>query len=101
MATINKGKKKKQVKQGRSKEASEIYNSTKWKKLRQAYFLQNPICEMCLEEDNVSPTEEIHHIKPILKGESRLEMEELAYNPNNLIALCKFHHHQVHNNMKQ
>lgn len=100
MATINLGKKKKQVKQGRSKEASEIYNSQRWKKLRAAYFMLHPICEMCEKEDKVSPTEEIHHIKPILTGESRLKMEELAYDSNNLIALCKEHHHQVHNNMK-
>ena len=30
---INKGNKKKQVKQGRSKEASEIYNTSRWKNI--------------------------------------------------------------------
>lgn len=100
MPTINKGTKKKQVKQGRSKEASEIYNTSRWKKLRSAYLMLHPLCEMCLEEEKISPTEEVHHIKPILTGESRLEMEQLAYNPSNLIALCKEHHHQIHNNLR-
>lgn len=100
MPTINKPKKK-QVKQGRSKEASEIYNTSRWKKLRQSYLMLHPLCEMCLEEEKTSPTEEVHHIKPILTGESRLEMEQLAYNPNNLIALCKEHHHLIHNRLRR
>lgn len=100
MPTINKTKKK-QVKQGRSKEAADIYNSVRWRKLRQAYFIQNPLCELCLKEDKINPTEEIHHIKPILTGQSLLEKEELAYDPNNLLALCKDCHHRLHNEMKK
>lgn len=107
MPTINKPKKK-QVKQGRSKEASEIYNNSRWKKLRNAYLMQHPLCEECLrllddgiiDISEVQPTKEIHHINPILTGESRLEMEELAYDGNNLMALCQHHHHQLHNNLK-
>lgn len=106
MATINKPKKK-QVKQGRSKEASEIYNTQQWKKLRAAYYMLHPLCEMCLKEEangdrnTVNITEEIHHITPILKGKDKLEMESLAYNPNNLIALCKYHHHLIHNTYRR
>lgn len=97
MATINKPKKKKDYKKvGRNIEASEIYNTSRWKKLRSAYFMLHPLCEHCLLEEKITPTEEIHHLKPILSGVDRLEMEELAYNPNNLVALCKFHHHQIH-----
>lgn len=109
MPTIKKFERKKPLKQGRSKEAAEIYNTSKWKKLRNAYFMLHPICEMCLKAYNdgnisleeMNPTEEIHHIKPILKANSKLEMIERAFDGNNLIALCKFHHHKIHNNMKK
>lgn len=105
MPTINRPKKK-PVKQGRSKEASEIYNTSKWRKLRNSFLMMHPICQMCLEEekrgerDTVNLTEEIHHIKPILKGKDRLEMESIAFSANNLIALCKYHHHQIHNQLR-
>lgn len=102
MPTINKPKKKQNYKKhGRNEEVAEIYNSPQWKKLRKAYFIQNPLCEMCLEENKVTPAEEVHHVKPILTGASRLEMEELAYNPNNLRSLCQFHHHLIHKEMKK
>ena len=47
----------------------------------------HPLCEMCFLEGKTSSSAEIHHIKPILTDKSRLEMEQLAYDGNNLIAL--------------
>ena len=96
MPTINKPKKKSNVKVGRNIEASELYNTSRWKKLRNSYYMLHPLCEHCLLEDKITPTEEIHHLKPILTGKDKLEMEELLLNPNNLVALCKFHHHLIH-----
>lgn len=100
MPTINKPKKKR-VKNGRSKEAQSIYDSVQWRKLRSAYVIQHPLCEMCLLNDIIRPTEEVHHKKPILTGTSQLEMITLALDPNNLIGLCKDCHHKVHNDMKK
>lgn len=98
MPTINLPKKKKHIKQGRTKEAYDLYNTSQWKNLRRNYFILHPLCEECLKRDIIKPTEEIHHIKPILTGKTKLEMESLAYDPNNLIALCKECHHKQHSN---
>lgn len=102
MPTLNKPKKKQNYhKSERSSQAAAIYNTPQWKNLRAAYFMQHPLCEKCLERDIVKATEEIHHIKPILTGNSELEMKDLAYNPQNLMALCKDCHHQIHNIMRK
>lgn len=95
-------KKKTEHKGSENKDTRQIYSSRRWRTLRNAYFMDHPICEMCLKEyeeqkiDHVNPTEEIHHIKAILKGKDKLEMDSIAYNPNNLMALCKYHHHTIH-----
>lgn len=101
MATIVKQKKRKRETNTYSKqEAQAYYNTPQWKKLRKAYLMEHPLCEMCLEKGIVKPTEEIHHIKPVLSGNSDLERKELAFDANNLMALCKDCHHKIHNLMK-
>lgn len=98
MPTINKMPKKKPdyTKRGNNILAAKIYNTPAWKNVRKAKLQANPICEMCLDKGIIKPTEEIHHIKPILSGKDELEMYELAYDFTNLISLCKSCHHQVH-----
>lgn len=102
MPTINKPKKKStSEKHGKNQEIAKYYNSSKWVKLRSAYLQANPLCERCLENEVVKPAEEVHHIKPIGSGTSDLEMMGLAYDPNNLMALCKECHHEIHKEMKK
>lgn len=84
-------------KRGNSLIASQLYNSKKWKRLRAAYFMQHPLCEYCLEKGVTRQTEEIHHKIPILRGRDLLEMQSLAYDANNLVALCSKCHHEIHN----
>ena len=100
MPTINKGIKKKPdyTKRGDNILAAKIYNTQQWKNLRKVKLQSNPVCEMCLEAGKISPTEEIHHITPILSGKDELEMMDLAFNYDNLISLCKECHHKIHNN---
>lgn len=93
-------KKKNYSKHGRPKEIAKLYNSTRWVKLRNGYLMQNPLCERCLESDIVKPAEEVHHIKPISTGKDETEMAGLAYDPGNLMALCKDCHHKIHNEIK-
>ena len=100
MPTINKGQKKKSEykKNGDNVIAARIYNTPEWKALRKAKKMSNPICEICWKDGKVSPTEEIHHIKPILSGKDELQMMDIAYDYDNLISLCKECHHKIHNN---
>lgn len=73
-----------------------IYQTKNWKKLREAYFMEHPLCEECLKNGIIKPTEEIHHKKPISTGNDDNEMKTLAFDSNNLVALCKDCHHKEH-----
>ena len=102
MPTINKPvrRKKYSIKHNKNADIAKIYNSTKWTKLRNAYYVQHPLCEMCLQNGITKPTEEIHHIRPISTGLDILEMEQIAYNSDNLLALCKECHHKLHKKLR-
>lgn len=58
--------------------------------------MQQPLCLLCLEDNIITPVDEIHHIKPILTGNSEDEQTYLLLDPNNVIGLCTKHHHYVH-----
>ncbi|MGI2106775.1 HNH endonuclease [Shewanella frigidimarina] len=64
-----------------------IYHSTKWRKLRDRKFKQNPICEHCLRYNIITPTAVVDHIKELNDN------PELAYVYSNLQGLC----HKCHN----
>lgn len=99
MPTLYKPKKsytlkyKKHDKQG---QIQKIYNSSIWQKLRNCYLIEHPLCEVCESEGRIVPAVEIHHIREISNGESLEEMMDIAYNPNNLQALCIECHHKIH-----
>lgn len=103
MPTINRGKKvNNYVKHDKAKDIYRyVYNTTRWKKLREAYLMQHPLCEMCEKDGKVNEATEVHHITPISNANDELGMKELGYNPNNLMALCEECHHKLHNEMKK
>ena len=79
---------------------SKLINSYTWQQLRHRKFLANPVCEMCAAEGRVTPTEEVHHIKPVESGRDEAEMRRLAYDYDNLQSLCKACHAAVHKREK-
>ena len=72
-----------------------IYQSTKWKKLREVKLMNDPLCEICLSKGIIKPAVDIHHIDSFMNytGNRRLET---AYNYNNLKSLCKECHSELH-----
>ncbi len=78
-----------------------IYNTSQWTKLRAAHLMYHPLCEMCLEEGKTKSAEEVHHIQPISTGRDTEQMKALAYDPCNLMSLCKLHHYEIHKQLKQ
>ena len=64
-----------------------MYYSAKWRKLRNWYIANHPLCEQCQSEDRITPATEVHHII-----ESKDNDAALFYNSDNLMALC----HQCH-----
>lgn len=95
MPTLKKPNKQKPL-QVKREDRQKVYQSTNWKKLRQAKLLANPLCEMCLKEGIVKPAIDIHHIDSFMNytGTKRLQF---AYNYNNLMSLCKECHQKIHN----
>lgn len=67
-----------------------------WKNLRRSYLMEHPLCEMCLSEGITTPACEVHHIRHINVGNDELEMMDIAYDSNNLMALCSSCHDKIH-----
>ena len=83
-----------------------IITGKKWQELRGMKMLKNAIdnggfCEQCVKNyftggPRPRRATEVHHIVPIESAHTRAEMEALAYDENNLIALCSECHHEAH-----
>ena len=83
-----------------------IITGKKWQELRGMKMLKNAIdnggfCEQCVKNYFVGgprprKATEVHHIVPIESASTREEMEALAYDEGNLIALCSECHHEAH-----
>jgi 5-methylcytosine-specific restriction protein A len=81
----------------RRKERQAIYNTKRWKDLRRLMVQEHPLCQDCLENGRLTPTEEVHHaISPFRRGLSPEEKERLAFDPDNLVCLCKECHIKRH-----
>ena len=66
---------------------SELYNSTKWRKFRRLYIVDNPLCEECKRNGKVTEGKDIDHITPIRFGGEPFDFD-------NLQTLCKTCHNK-------
>lgn len=73
-----------------------IYNTSRWRKLRMSYISDNPLCEECLNNGIIKEAEHVHHKKEISSGKDELEMKALAFDYNNLQSLCSDCHKKKH-----
>lgn len=64
--------------------------------MRLRYLSAHPLCEECLKSGRTRAAQEVHHVKPILSGQSEETMRRLAYDPTNLQALCHECHKAKH-----
>ena len=65
--------------------------------MRASYLSVHPLCEACELNGCTTPATEIHHLVPIeSKAGWSDDMEALAFDPNNLQALCKACHIEAH-----
>lgn len=94
---------------GKNPEYRRIITGKRWGKLRNLKMLKNVIsnggyCEKCVRDYKAGgprprKATEVHHIIPIESAATREEMEALAYNEDNLEALCSECHRIVHRKM--
>ena len=78
-----------------------LYNNTKWRKLRDVYMMEHPLCQRCLEKGITKVAEDCHHKKsPFRNGLSMIERYELLLDYDNLEALCRDCHNDEHRNKR-
>ena len=83
-----------------AKDKQEIYNSREWQELRIAKLRStNGLCEECLKQGIVTSARCVHHIVPIETARTKDEMKRLAFDANNLRALCFACHARIHKEM--
>lgn len=70
--------------------SGERYDSV-WRKTRNRYIAQHPLCEMCLKQGRMTPADEVHHIKPVSHGGG----SEFS----NLMSLCRSCHTKIHHDI--
>ncbi|MBS5369966.1 HNH endonuclease [Phascolarctobacterium faecium] len=59
-----------------------------WKRIRDSYAAEHPVCEQCMAVGRDVKTAEIHHKLPLAEGGT--------HDRRNLIALCKECHARIH-----
>ena len=80
-----------------AKDKQEIYNSREWHELRAAKLRStNGLCEECMKQGIVTAARCVHHIVPIETAKTKDEMKRLAFDVNNLRALCFACHARIH-----
>lgn len=99
MPTLNIQRKTKEIKKNEHTASRELrrkaYNSQEWRKLRNEYIKNNPLCAECLRQGKVTPAVDVHHHKsPFKTGEINWT---LLLDYNNLESLCKKCHAEHHN----
>lgn len=72
-----------------------VYNSSKWKRLRELKIQKNPICELCQTIDKITHAAEIDHWIEIQ------ETKQLTWDLENLVSLCAACHRQKTGMVKQ
>jgi 5-methylcytosine-specific restriction protein A len=87
------------VKTTRKGEYQAIYQDKHWLKLRNAKRRNNPLCEECEKRNRVTPMREVHHKKPFDTGRTPDEIQELAFDYDNLVSLCDPCHDEAHKNL--
>ena len=96
MPYLKKEVKKKPINYNREKR-QKIYQSVRWKKLRQVKLMANPLCEICLQRNKIVPAVDVHHINSFINYSGK-QMKYMAYDFNNLLSLCKECHSWLHRN---
>lgn len=71
-------------------------NSKLWQQTRREKIARNPLCEECMKEKRITPTQCVHHLTEIESAKTDKEAWDLATSMNNLQSLCFVCHHKIH-----
>ena len=86
-----------QNKSHKARDRIDVYNKQMWRNLRKAQLMKQPLCELCLARGKTTLAIDVHHKDSFLNynGQKRYQM---AYDPENLVSLCKQCHRFLHRN---
>lgn len=71
-----------------------FYGSRKWQRCRNQYISEHPFCERCKKKGIIAAAEHVHHITEL--DEDNYTDPMVAFNPDNLEALCYECHREEH-----
>ena len=99
MPTINKPKRepKKRIGDNLHDQRRAVYQTRRWRNLRQIKLIDAPLCEMCEKRGITRPAVDVHHITSFVGASSEEQRLFLAYDYDNLMSLCKECHQRIHN----
>ena len=75
---------------------STLYDTKQWKRLRNWYIMQHPLCEIHLKYGISKPAQDAHHMIPWSLGKTEDEQRKLCFDEDNLLSVCKACHNQLH-----
>lgn len=78
------------------KQRREIYNTRRWKRLRELKLAEQPLCEVCLANGKVKQADDVHHVKSFVGLVDKAERLALAFDYDNLQSICKACHGKEH-----
>ena len=91
-------------KQGRTNKLSEryqrrreVYNTKQWRDLAALQLGKHPTCQLCAEQGRVTPAVDVHHVRSFTDITDPGERHRVAFDPSNLLSLCKECHATLHN----
>ncbi|MBQ7212802.1 MAG: HNH endonuclease [Muribaculaceae bacterium] len=81
-----------------SKDANYIrlIHTARWLSLRRWKLERQPLCETCMDNGQLTPATEVHHVIPAETAITSADMEGLMYDPHNLRSLCHACHIRAH-----
>lgn len=102
MPTINKPRRSQTRKnEGERKERMAIYNTARWRRMREAKMISDPLCEMCLRKGITRPATDVHHIQSFMRTKDMEARKALAFDPTNLMSLCDECHNAIHHGKRR
>lgn len=88
---------KHEVQERRNNKWGRYYGNIRYKKLRDWYMENHPLCADCLFEGRSVPATQLHHIIPYSRGKTEEERMELLMDwEHNFVALCDECHDKRH-----
>lgn len=101
MPTINlPGKTPRRQDEARRRERQGVYQTSQWRKLRRAQLMGYPLCQVCSGAGLTVMAADVHHVRSFMDAEGA-ERLTLAYDPANLLSLCRECHNAIHNGYMQ